>query len=112
MSSRPTSTPAAALPLGAWLRQLRQSRHLPIRAVAAAVEMDTAHLSKIELGQRLPTETQCKAIAAYFDLPPQQLQASRIAARFLNDYGSNPAASLAVAMIKSQKPYDKPAQPA
>lgn len=39
-------------PLGKWLREMRQARGLPLRVVAAAAEMDTAQLSKIELGQR------------------------------------------------------------
>lgn len=100
MSSRPTSTPADPLPLGAWLRQLRKARHLTIRVVAAAADMDTAHLSKIELGQRLPTEDQTKAIATFFSIPPEDLAAKRIAARFWLDHGRNPAAPKAAAMIR------------
>jgi transcriptional regulator with XRE-family HTH domain len=40
-----------------------QEKNLALREVAAAAGMDQAHLSKAELGQRLPTEEQVKALA-------------------------------------------------
>src|SRR4051812_22712050 len=47
--------------LGEWLRQMREGKELPLRVVAAAAEMDQAHLSKAELGQRLLTAEQAAA---------------------------------------------------
>ena len=102
MSSRLQSTPADVLPLGTWLRQLRQSRHLPIRAVAAAAEMDTAHLSKIELGQRLPTEEQTKTLARIFNIPREDLAARRIAEQFWRNHHRKPGAKKAAALIKKK----------
>ncbi len=49
--------------LGEWLRELREQRDLPLRAVADAADMDLAHLHKIEVGQRLPTEEQTIRLA-------------------------------------------------
>ena len=102
MSSRSKSTPEVVLSLGAWLRQLRQSRYLPIRAVAAEAGMDTAHLSKIELGQRLPTEEQTKTLARIFNIPREDLAAKRIAEQFWRNHQRKPGAKKAAALIKQK----------
>lgn len=102
MSSRAQSKPVDALPLGTWLRQLRKTRHLTIRAVAAIADMDTAHLSKIELGQRLPTETQTATLARFFAVPTEEMQARRIVDKFWNDHRDTPAAHRAASVIAAR----------
>ena len=84
MSSQPKSKRKTQdeNPLGKWLRELRHGRGVPLRIVAAAAEMDTALVSKVELGQRLPTEKQTAALAAYFSVPPEEMEAKRIAEKF------------------------------
>lgn len=88
--------------LGALLRQLRKARKLPLRSVAAVTEMDSTLLSKIELGQRLPTEPQTKALAAFFAVPFEEMEAKRLAERFWMDHGESPAAERAASLIKEQ----------
>lgn len=105
MSSRSMSKNAGRCEkqsLGTWLRQLRRTRKLPLRRVAAAADMDTAHLSKIELGQRLPTPTQASALAAFFGMPPHELEAKRIAEKFWKEHKSNPVATKAVGLLSAQ----------
>jgi len=75
-----------------------------LRAVAAAVEMDSTLLSKLELGQRLPTEPQAKALALFFGVPPDDMEAKRITARFWQENNSNPAAVKAASMIRESAP--------
>ena len=89
----------SAMKLGEWLRDMRQKCKLPLRVVAAAAEIDTALLSKIELGMRLPTEDQTRAFASFFNASYQDLEAQRVAERFWMEYGNNPAASKAVSLI-------------
>jgi len=62
--------------------------------------MDTAHLSKIELGQRLPTEAQTKALAAFFNLPIEDLASKRIAEKFLLEHRTSTGVTRAASMIK------------
>lgn len=100
MSSRVQSKSTDTLPLGAWLRQLRHSRELPIRVVATAADMDTAHLSKIELGQRLPTEDQTRALARFFKQPTEDFAAKRIAEKFWQDHRNEPAAHKALSLMR------------
>ena len=94
------STPAETL--GTFLRRLRQKRGVPLRVVAAAAEMDSTHLSKIELGDRLPTESQTKALAAFFQTPFEKLESRRLAERFWHECGASPAVWLAASLIKEQ----------
>lgn len=102
MSKKKIEQPSAnSQRLGAWLRALRQSRDVPLRVVAAAAEMDTALLSKIELGQRLPTEKQAASLATFFDLPSEEIEAKRIAEKFWHEHNQNPAAMRAVSLIKA-----------
>jgi len=87
-------------PLGKWLRDLRQGKGLPLRVVAAAAEMDTALLSKVELGQRLPTEKQTAAFAAFFSVPLEEMEGKRIAEKFWMDHGKSAGAEKAASLIK------------
>jgi HTH-type transcriptional regulator, competence development regulator len=89
---------------GAWLRQLREERGLPLRTVAAAAEMDQAHLSKVELGQRLPTAGQTSAIAKFFKIDPIQMDARRIAEKFRMQHGSTAAAAQALLILNELPP--------
>jgi transcriptional regulator with XRE-family HTH domain len=66
--------------------------------------MDTALLSKIELGQRIPTEKQTAAFAAFFGVPIEELEAKRIAERFWMENRDNPAAGKAVAILRETAP--------
>ena len=84
---------------GEWLRALREAKHLPLRVVAAAAEMDQAHLSKVELGQRLLTADQASAIATFFGIDAKEIEARRIVERFRVEYTNNPAAEKAVNML-------------
>lgn len=79
---------------------MREQRALPLWQVAHVAGMDSARLSKIELGQRLPTQEQAAALAKFFSIPVTELESMRMAEKFLNDNGHNPAAAaLAAARI-------------
>ena len=61
--------------------------------VAHAARMDSALLSKIEHGQRLPTPEQTSAFAKFFDADPTAWEARRMAEKFFIDNEHNPAAA-------------------
>jgi len=94
-----TSYKATSPSFGEWLRQLREEKELPLRAVAAAAEMDQAHLSKVELGQRLLTADQAAAIARFFKVDATETEARRIAEKFCMDHANNPAAAQALQIL-------------
>lgn len=84
---------------GEWLRQMRESKNVPLRVVAAAAEMDQAHLSKAELGQRPLTAEQAAAIARYFKVDATEMEARRIAEKFRTEHADNPAAAQALQIL-------------
>lgn len=85
---------------GGWLRGLREAKKLPLRVVAAAAEMDQAHLSKVELGQRLLTAEQAAAIANFYGLDANEIEARRIVEKFHLAHANNPAAKQAIHMLQ------------
>jgi HTH-type transcriptional regulator, competence development regulator len=87
---------------GEWLRQMRDEKGVPLRVVAAAADMDQAHLSKVELGYRVPTEKQAAALARYFGVKAHDMEARRIAEKFHQDFADNPAAGRAVQMLNDR----------
>ena len=90
------------LRLGEWLRQLREQRELPLREVAEAAGMDLAHLHKIELGQRVPTEEQTSRLARFFKRDETETQARRIAEKFRQEFADNPAAGEAIGILAQE----------
>jgi predicted nucleotidyltransferase len=53
--------------LGSIIRQLREAAQLPLRTVAAFLDIDQAILSKMERGLRKPTRAQVVQLAKYFN---------------------------------------------
>lgn len=59
--------------LGQILRELRETKRLLLRQVAAALEMDTALLSKFERDERKPNKEQVLAFARYYNVNADEL---------------------------------------
>lgn len=59
--------------LGETIRKLREERELPLRTVAAYLDIDQAILSKIERGQRNASREQVVKLATYFKVKEDDL---------------------------------------
>ena len=59
--------------LGDILRKLREEKQLPLRTVAAFLDIDQAILSKIERGHRKPAREQVVKLAGYFKVKENDL---------------------------------------
>jgi transcriptional regulator with XRE-family HTH domain len=59
--------------LGNRIKQLREEQQLPLRTVAAFLDIDQAILSKIEHGHRKATREQVKQLAKYFKADEDEL---------------------------------------
>ena len=59
--------------LGDTIRKLREDKELPLRTVAAFLDIDQAILSKIERAQRKPTREQVIKLAEYFKVKENDL---------------------------------------
>jgi len=87
---------------GETTRTLRKQRGEPLRVVAAAVEIDSTLLSKIERGERFPTEAQIAKFAEYFGVPQEELAAKAIADRIISEYGNRSATLQAIKIVKER----------
>jgi transcriptional regulator with XRE-family HTH domain len=82
------------------LRDLRNRKAVPLWKAAAEAGMDSTLLSKIELGRRLPTGGQTAALARYYEVPLEQIEAAVIVENFRKLAKKNPrAAALAATRI-------------
>lgn len=59
--------------LGSTIKQLREKQELPLRTVAAFLDIDQAILSKIEHGHRKATREQVQQLAKYFKADEDEL---------------------------------------
>ena len=89
-------------PLGEWLRQLRQDKNLALREVAAAADMDPAHLSKAELGQRLPTAEQITKLAKFFKADATLMEAKRVAEKVMQEITASSAGAEALNILREE----------
>lgn len=62
--------------LGDTIRKLREDKQLPLRTVAAFLDIDQAILSKIERGKRKPTRAQVVKLTGYFKAKENDLLAA------------------------------------
>jgi len=92
-------------PLGEWLRQLRQDKGLALREVAAASDMDPAHLSKAELGQRLPTAEQVSKLAKFLKADATLMEAKRVAEKVMQEIIASTAGAEALNILR-EEPFD------
>lgn len=87
---------------GELIRAMRLEKNVPLRVVAAAVEIDSTLLSRFELGERFPTDEQIKRFADYFQKPVDELSAQVIADRILSSYGHDAIMLKAAELVKER----------
>jgi|SRR6266545_5790757 len=91
---------------GEFIRRLRQERTEPLRVVAAAVDIDSTLLSKLERGERFPTETQIEKFAKVFKVPVEELKGRVIADKVISEYDDAAATRHAALILKERAtPY-------
>ena len=59
--------------MGETIRNLRTDKQLPLRTVAAYLDIDQAILSRIERGERKATREHIVKLAQYFNVPEKDL---------------------------------------
>ena len=91
---------------GEFIRKLRQDREEPLRVVAAGVGIDSTLLSKLEHGDRFPTELQISKFAKFFKLLEGELKGRVIADKVTSEYGDETAALHAAHILQERAtPY-------
>jgi len=72
---------------GDYIRKAREAKDLPLRKVAAFLDIDTSTLSKIERGDRAASPDHLKGIAEILQLDLKAVQTKFIADKIEKDFG-------------------------
>jgi transcriptional regulator with XRE-family HTH domain len=73
---------------GALISAQRKLKNLPLRKVAAALDIDTSTLSKIEKGERPANSKMIPVIAELFGLDFRELQIRYLSQKINDEYGT------------------------
>jgi transcriptional regulator with XRE-family HTH domain len=68
----------------------RKIHHLPLRKVAAALDIDTSTLSKIEKGDRQANSKMIPVVADLFELDFKELQIKYLQTRLIEEFSKEP----------------------
>jgi transcriptional regulator with XRE-family HTH domain len=91
--------------LGDTIRKLRESKELPLRKVAAFLDIDQAILSKIERSQRKATRTQVIKLAAFFKTNENDLLIAWLSDKLLNEVENENLALKALQVAEERVRY-------
>ena len=72
---------------GEYIRKLRESKGLPLRKVAAALDIDTSILSKIERNERRATIEMIPILAESLDKAEKEIELQFIQSAVITDLG-------------------------
>lgn len=87
---------------GALISAQRKLKNLPLRKVAAALDIDTSTLSKIEKGERAASSKMIPVIAELFELDFKELQVNYLKQTLSDEYGSEPFFKEALNLINEK----------
>jgi predicted nucleotidyltransferase len=91
--------------LGAIIRKLREDKELPLRTVAAYLDIDQAILSKIERGQRKASRGQVVKLAKFFKIKESDLLVSWLSDKLLDEVKDETFAIKALKVAEEKVSY-------
>lgn len=91
--------------LGDTIRKLRENKDLPLRTVAAYLDIDQAILSKIERGQRKASREQVVRLADYFKVKENDLIISWLSDKLVEDVEDEKYALQAIHVAEEKIKY-------
>jgi len=94
--------------LGDIIRKLRGEKELPLRTVAAYLDIDQAILSRIERGQRKPTREKVVKLAKYFKVNEKELLVAWLSDKLVYEVKNESMALKALRVAEDKVQYNKP----
>ena len=73
---------------GEYIRKRREEMHLPLRKVAAHIDIDTSTLSKVERGERPASPDYLTPLSEILGLDLKEVQTNFIADKINKDFGT------------------------
>lgn len=93
--------------LGETLRELRENRQLPLRTVAAFLDIDPAIMSRLERGQRKATRKQVINLAEYFNVNEDELIIAWLSDKVVYEIADEKLGIEALRMAEEKVKYNK-----
>jgi HTH-type transcriptional regulator, competence development regulator len=93
------------LSIGEQIRKLREDQGLPLRKVAAVLDIDQSILSKIERGERKASKEQVIQIAKIFNVNEKELLINYLSDRVLYDLRNEDLATDALKVAEKKIKY-------
>jgi transcriptional regulator with XRE-family HTH domain len=93
--------------LGNILRELRENKQLPLRVVAAFLDIDPAIMSRIERGQRKSSREQVLKLAKYFNVNENELLVAWLADKIVYEIAEEENAIKALKVAEEKIKYNK-----
>lgn len=93
--------------IGDKLRKLREENELPLRKVAALLDIDVAILSKMERGERPLTKEVVSNLAKIYKHDEEELTILYLSQKILNEVGEEDLALKAMQVAEEQIKYQK-----
>jgi len=93
--------------LGDTIRKLREEKELPLRTVAAYLDIDQAILSRIERGQRKATREQVVKLAEYFKVKENDLLVAWLSDKLVYEAADEQIALKALQVAEEKIKYQK-----
>jgi len=93
--------------LGDTIRKLREGRKLPLRTVAAYLDIDQAILSKIERQQRKATREQVVKLAEYFKVKEDDLLIAWLSDKLVYEVEDEDVALKALQVAEEKVKYNR-----
>jgi transcriptional regulator with XRE-family HTH domain len=93
--------------LGETIRKRREDKELPLRIVAAYLDIDQAILSKIERGQRNASREQVVKLARFFKIDDTELLVSWLSDKLVYEVANEDVALKALKVAVEKVKYQK-----
>jgi predicted nucleotidyltransferase len=94
----------------AQIKRLRKEKGVPLRVVAAVLEIDQAILSKIENGKRIATRENIAKLAAYYNINEKDLTVSWLSDKLIDEIDNEDLAVEAFRVAEEKIAYRKTPQ--
>jgi transcriptional regulator with XRE-family HTH domain len=93
--------------LGETLRELRENKQLPLRTIAAYLDIDPAIMSRIERGQRKASREQVIKLAAYFNVNANDLLLAWLSDKLVYEIADEQLGIEALKVAEEKVKYNK-----
>lgn len=92
---------------GEYVRQIREGAKMPLRKLAAHLDIDQSTLSKIERNERQPSKEMVPILANVFNLDAHELQVRFLSYKITHELSGEELGLEALKVAEQQMEYEK-----